>query len=93
MPQLHVNEIDIYYEVAGSGEPLVFIHGLGSSAADWEAQVKYFSQFYKGITFDVRGHGKTSKPQTNYSISQFAAELGQLCQENERKGGSSIGQL
>lgn len=74
MPKLRVNEIDLYYETSGEGEPLVLIHGLGSSTQDWELQVAYFSKFYKVITFDVRGHGRSDKPAGPYSIAQFGAD-------------------
>ena len=39
MPKKEVNDINIYYEITGEGEPLLFIHGLGSSTRDWEEQV------------------------------------------------------
>ena len=44
MPKLHVNNIGIYCEVAGQGEPLLFIHGLASSSKSWKKQVPVFSQ-------------------------------------------------
>jgi pimeloyl-ACP methyl ester carboxylesterase len=52
----------IYYEVEGEGQPLMFIHGLGSSTQDWEFQVPKFSRTYKVITFDLRAHGQSDKP-------------------------------
>ena len=62
MPKLHVRDIDLYYEVTGQGEPILFIHGLGSSTRDWEPQVSFFFQRYRVVTFDVRGHGRSDKP-------------------------------
>jgi 3-oxoadipate enol-lactonase len=80
MPILRVQDIKLYYETTGQGEPLLFIHGLGSSTRDWEKQVAFFSRRYQVITFDVRGHGKTDKPPGPYSVPLFAADTAELIQ-------------
>jgi pimeloyl-ACP methyl ester carboxylesterase len=74
MLTLQLNDIDLMVEVFGEGEPLLFIHGLGSSHADWEAQVEFFADRYQVIVFDVRGHGQSSKPAGPYSVPLFAAD-------------------
>jgi len=71
---LRVNHINLYYEVNGSGQPLLFIHGLGSSTRDWELQVAEFSKSFKVITFDLRGHGQSDKPPGPYSMAMFASD-------------------
>ncbi len=68
----------MYYEIIGNGDPLVFIHGLGSSARDWEEQISVFSKDYKCITLDMRGHGNTDKPNEQYKIPQFAEDVAEL---------------
>lgn len=78
MPTKHLDDIDVYYEIVGEGEPLLFIHGLGSSSRDWEQQVSFFANNYQVITFDVRGHGQSSKPTGPYSIPQFATDVSTL---------------
>ncbi len=78
MPTIHCRDIDIYYEIAGEGQPLLFIHGLGSSHLDWQPQVEFFSRHYQVVTYDVRGHGRTTKPQGPYSVSQFAQDAAEL---------------
>jgi 3-oxoadipate enol-lactonase len=78
MPILRCRDINVYYEIAGAGDPLLFIHGLGSSHRDWEPQVAFFSRHYQVITYDVRGHGKSDKPKGPYSVSQFAADAAEL---------------
>jgi 3-oxoadipate enol-lactonase len=78
MPKLHTRDIDIYYKITGEGEPLLFIHGLGSSMRSWQMQVPVFSSHYKVITFDLRGHGRSDKPLERYSISMFAADTAEL---------------
>lgn len=79
MPKIHVGDIDLYYEITGTGgPPLLFIHGLGSSCKDWEAQVVFFGQAFQVITVDLRGHGQSAKPPGPYSIELFARDLAAL---------------
>lgn len=78
MPKQKVNDIKMYYESTGEGEPLLLIHGLGSSTRDWEFQVPTFSQKYRVITIDLRGHGKTDKPKGPYNMQMFAKDIAEL---------------
>lgn len=80
MPFADINQTSLYYEIHGKGVPVLFIHGLGSSAADWELQLEFFAQHYQVILVDLRGHGQSSRPATGYSISQFAADVQALLQ-------------
>jgi 3-oxoadipate enol-lactonase len=57
MPRLRIRDAELYYENLGQGPSLLFIHGLGSSTRDWEAQLAGFSPRFHVVAFDVRGHG------------------------------------
>ena len=81
MPLKRIHDINIFYEENGDGEPLLFIHGLGSSTRDWELQVPVFSEYYRVITVDLRGHGRTDKPKKSYSIKLFADDTFHLLDE------------
>jgi len=78
VPTIHISDIDMYYEIHGEGQPLLFLHGLGSSTRDWELQIPYFDDRFKIIICDLRGHGSTSKPCGPYSIGQFAGDVAEL---------------
>lgn len=78
MPKRRIRDVDIHYEVTGEGEPLLFIHGLGSSSRSWEMQVPVFSQHYRVITFDIRGHGQSERPWGRYSIEMFVSDTAEL---------------
>ncbi len=78
MPTVKLGDIRFHYETAGDGEPLLFIHGLGSSARDWENQVRYFADRYRVVTPDLRGHGKSDKPPGPYSVPLFANDIAEL---------------
>src|SRR6187402_2713439 len=54
-----IRGIKMYYEIYGSGAPLLFIHGNGGSIKDFSAQIPYFSKNYKVILADSRAHGKS----------------------------------
>ena len=78
MPSIQVNNTDLHYESFGQGEPLLFIHGLGSSIRDWENQSPYFSERYRVVALDLRGHGKSDKPPGPYSSELFADDIAKL---------------
>ena len=78
MPIIHVNGIDLYYESHGAGDPVLLVHGLGSSTLDWEAQVAVLARHHRVITFDVRGHGRSAKPKQRYSVALFAEDTAAL---------------
>ncbi|HNS40900.1 MAG TPA: alpha/beta hydrolase, partial [Promineifilum sp.] len=75
MPTVHTNGINMYYEAAGQGEPLLLLHGLGSQSEDWAFQFPAFSQHYRVIAPDIRGHGRSDKPRGPYSVSMMADDV------------------
>jgi pimeloyl-ACP methyl ester carboxylesterase len=75
MPKAIIHGVEIFYDVHGAGEALVLLHGLGASSQDWEHQVPEFSHHYRVITPDLRGFGRSAKPQGPYSIAQFSADM------------------
>jgi 3-oxoadipate enol-lactonase len=73
--RVRVGDIELHCEQQGSGQPLLLIHGLGSSGLDWELQAAHFRSFRRVITIDLRGHGQSSRPQGPYSIGLFARDV------------------
>ncbi|MBM3145089.1 MAG: alpha/beta fold hydrolase [Chloroflexi bacterium] len=76
--KIRINGIDIHYEITGEGQPLLLIHGLGSSTRDWEMQAPVFAKHFKVIAFDARGHGRSDKPPGPYSLPMFADDAAAL---------------
>jgi 3-oxoadipate enol-lactonase len=78
-----INGIQLYYELHGDeGKPVIlFLHGLGSSTKDWEAQIAYFAQDYRVLVADMRGHGQSDKPRGAYTMHQFASDVIALLDE------------
>ena len=58
---------ELRYSAAGSGEPVVLIHGLGLDAAMWDAQWPALQREFRAIRYDVRGFGGSSIPTGPYS--------------------------
>jgi pimeloyl-ACP methyl ester carboxylesterase len=57
----------LYYEVSGSGEPIVFIHAFSVDRRMWAPQVAEFENRYRVIRYDLRGHGKSIPPTEPYT--------------------------
>ncbi|WP_440951031.1 alpha/beta fold hydrolase [Methanosphaerula subterraneus] len=72
MPIVHGNNIDMYYEIHGKGETLVFIPGWGTEITTVSAQIADFAKKFQVIAIDKRGTGRTDKTDEPYSIEQMA---------------------
>ena len=75
MPTLTANGVEIAYTEEGDGEPLIFLHGLGISRADWQYQIEFFREKYCVLAPDFRGHGESEKPDCHYNIPQHASDI------------------
>jgi pimeloyl-ACP methyl ester carboxylesterase len=78
MPKIQVSDINIYYEVYGSGEPVLLIMGLGGSLLGWQNQIPTLSQHLRVVAFDNRGSGRSDMPASEYSMSLFADDAAGL---------------
>ncbi|KAF5423288.1 MAG: Pimeloyl-ACP methyl ester carboxylesterase [Candidatus Methanocomedens sp.] len=79
--KIKVNDIELFYEVHGEGEPIIFSHGWMCDCSVWNSQIEFFSKKYKVIAYDQRGHGKSDKPKADYSIETLSNDLYSLIQE------------
>ena len=48
--------VRLYYEEAGTGTPIVFVHEFSGDLRSWEAQIQFFSRRYRCIAFNARGY-------------------------------------
>jgi 3-oxoadipate enol-lactonase len=87
-----INGAEIHYEIAGTGPALVMLHAGVADSRMWRAQVGFFSQYYKVITYDLRGFGKSGMPAGPYAhYLDLAALLDTLGCDNSILLGWSMG--
>jgi 3-oxoadipate enol-lactonase len=79
MPTAHVRDLEVYYERAGDGPPLLFISGTGS---DLRNKPNVFdgplAKSFEVVGYDQRGLGRTSKPDIGYSMADYADDAAGL---------------
>jgi esterase len=63
VPEIGVNGVSLYYEERGSGEPILCIHGTGSSAAPWRESVDRLAKHGRAIAYDRRGCFRSERPE------------------------------
>ena len=76
--KLQTRGANLNYEITGSGDPLVLVHGAGDNMGAWYNQVPEFSKQYSVITPDVRGHGDTVVTDGDYSVDACVEDMHQL---------------
>ena len=92
MPHLTLKDGDrLYYEVHGSGPPLLLVAGLGGVGAFWKEHVPVFAESFTVVLHDHRGTGRSSPSQIDYSVEQMSDELLQLLDHLEIKCAGLIG--
>ena len=80
MPTVRANDLDIYYEQQGAGEPLVLIPYLAIDQACYAFQVADYAKHYTCISVDLRGAGQTSKPDGAYTTELLADDVAAFLQ-------------
>src|SRR5574341_859884 len=77
--KVRANDVNLYYEIYGQGNPLVLIAGTGISCAPWRPfQVPEFSKHYQVVIYDHRGLGRSDKPDVPYTTRIFARDCAGL---------------
>jgi pimeloyl-ACP methyl ester carboxylesterase len=77
MPYLTRGDTRLFYEDSGEGLAILLAHGFGASTAMWRGQVDAFSDRYRLIRWDMRGHGQTECPDdlSQYSQAHCVADM------------------
>jgi pimeloyl-ACP methyl ester carboxylesterase len=97
MAMINREGVGIYYEVHGSGPPLLLTHGYSSTSQMWQGQVEALSKHHKLILWDMRGHGRSDYPAdpAAYSealtVADMAALLDEVGADRAIVGGLSLG--
>jgi pimeloyl-ACP methyl ester carboxylesterase len=78
--RFEAREIDLHghraiYRVAGSGPPVVLIHGMVNSSRHWEGVAMRLADSYTVVAPDLIGHGDSATPRGDYSLGAHAASI------------------
>lgn len=78
MPFAVNDGVKLYFEEAGSGYPIIFVHEFAGDCRSWEPQLRYFSRRYRCITYCARGYPPSDVPEDVSAYSQDHA-VADLC--------------
>ena len=78
MPFAAVNGIDVYFELHGTGPPLLHISGSGNDLRRSPASILPVNRAFETLSYDQRGLGQTSKPETDYTMADYADDAAAL---------------
>ncbi len=82
MPYFTSNDgVRLFYEDTGQGRPLILIHGWTFSGRFFHRNISTLAEHARVITVDLRGHGRSDKPDRGYRISRLAADLNNLLEQ------------
>lgn len=70
MPYADSGGVRLYYEDAGAGIPIIFVHEFADDLLSWEPQIRYFSRRYRCIAFNARGYPPSDVPEDQALYSQ-----------------------
>jgi len=76
--RVRVNDIEMAYEVRGSGDPLLLLHGFFGCGDNWDPFVARLSERYRLIIPDLREHGRSTNPRKVYTHEQSAKDIAAL---------------
>lgn len=83
--------MSLYYVEQGEGEPLVLLHGNGEDHTYFKKQMEPFSEKFRVIAIDTRGHGKSPRGDAPFTFEQFAEDLKEFFDEHELTGVNLLG--
>jgi pimeloyl-ACP methyl ester carboxylesterase len=75
MPLAKVGGVRLYYELDGKGDDLLLIHGVTGYLDMWKYVRQPLARHFRLILPDLRGHGRSDKPNLRYSVEMFAQDL------------------
>ena len=84
-------DISLYYQEQGEGEALFLLHGNGEDGTYFANQISFFSDRYRVIAVDTRGHGKSPRGTAPFTMEQFAVDLHSLMEKLQIQRGIILG--
>ncbi|MGZ8423137.1 MAG: alpha/beta fold hydrolase, partial [Nitrospira sp.] len=70
-----LNDLRLSILEAGTGDPIIFVHGVVTTSNIFPKYVAAYSPEFRGIAVDLRGYGDSEKPTTGFTIDHFSQDL------------------
>lgn len=92
MPDIAIRGARLHYEETGAGpETILFIHGLMLASESWQAQLDYFAQTHRVITYDLRGQGRSEHRKDGLGLDSLAEDAAELVRQLAPDGAHVVG--
>jgi pimeloyl-ACP methyl ester carboxylesterase len=78
---IDVNDIKVYYEIYGDGEPLLLLHGNSGSIKTMEYQIPELSKHFKVVAVDSRAQGKSTDSNREITYALMASDMNELIEK------------
>jgi 3-oxoadipate enol-lactonase len=83
MPFASNRGVDIYYEVYGDGPPMVLVHANPFDHRLFTHQIASFSPYFRLVAMDIRGYGRSDKPETPFTLNDMADDVLAVCAQEK----------
>ncbi len=79
MPYAANQDVRLYYETYGEGPPMVLVHANPFDHRLWTYQIARWSSFFRLVALDIRGYGRSDKPETPFTLEDMAEDVLAVC--------------
>ena len=79
MPYASNGGVRIYYEVYGAGPPMVLVHANPFDHRLFTYQIARFAPYFRLVALDIRGYGRSDKPETAFTLADMADDVLAVC--------------
>src|SRR5436305_15046696 len=76
-----VNDVELYYERHGAGDPLIFVHGSWGDADNWALVAPALAERFDVVAYDRRGHSRSEQSAGQGATTEDVADLAALIEE------------
>jgi pimeloyl-ACP methyl ester carboxylesterase len=90
VPTIQANGVELFYEVTGSGDPMVLVHGSWVDQNSWATVVPGLAESFQVLTYDRRGHSNSERPDSQGSVHEDADDLAALLEAVDLPGAHVI---
>ena len=81
MAKAQVNGVNLYYELHGTGEPLVLVHGSWAGTTQWGFVLPDLAKSFNVLVYDRRGHSQSERSDAPGSVDEDGDDLAALLEE------------